>query len=96
VLEADRAWLNARIDARFDAMMEKGALEEARALAPRWDPARLAARAIGAPELIAHLRGELTLEEAVAAAKLQSRQYAKRQRTWFRSRMKGWQRIALP
>ena len=96
VLEADRAWLNARIDARFDAMMEMGALEEARALAPRWDPARLAARAIGAPELIAHLRGELTLEAAIAAAKLQSRQYAKRQRTWFRSRMKGWRRIPLP
>ena len=96
VLEADRAWLNARIDARFDAMMEMGALEEARALVPRWNPARLAARAIGAPELIAHLRGEITLEAAIAAAKLQSRQYAKRQRTWFRSRMKGWRRIPLP
>ncbi len=96
VLEAERAWLNARIDARFGAMMEAGALEEARALLPRWDPARPAARAIGAPALIAHLRGEITLEEAIAAARLQSRQYAKRQRSWFRSRMKGWHRIALP
>lgn len=89
-------WLNARIDARFDAMMAAGALEEVRAELPFWDPARPSARAIGAPELVAHLRGELPLDEAVAAARLASRRYAKRQRTWFRSRMGGWRGIALP
>lgn len=90
VLRPQVDWLNTRIDQRFDAMMDVGALEEARAELPYWDPARPAARAIGAPELVAHLRGELTLEDAVAAAKLASRQYAKRQRTWFRNRMKRW------
>ncbi|MEX5728893.1 tRNA dimethylallyltransferase [Rhodovulum iodosum] len=94
VVEADRDWLGARIDARFDAMLAAGALEEARANLPRWDPHLLSARAIGAPELIAHLRGEMTLAEARSAAQRASRQYAKRQRSWFRARMSGWQRIA--
>jgi diaminohydroxyphosphoribosylaminopyrimidine deaminase/5-amino-6-(5-phosphoribosylamino)uracil reductase len=63
---------------------------------PFWQPTRPSARAIGAPELVAHLCGEMDLPQAVAAAKLSSRQYAKRQRTWFRSRMAGWQAIVLP
>jgi tRNA dimethylallyltransferase len=96
VIRPDVDWLNARIDARFDAMMASGALEEVRAELPSWNPARPSSRAIGAPELVAHLRGELPLDEAVAAAKLASRRYAKRQRTWFRSRMGGWRGIALP
>ena len=85
-------WLNARIDRRFDAMIASGALDEARAELPRWQPDLPSSRAIGAPELIAHLQGSLTLAEAVAAAKTASRQYAKRQRTWFRSRMGEWRR----
>ena len=89
-------WLNARIDARFDAMMQAGALEEVRAELPFPDPARPSSRAIGAPELAAHLRGGMPLAEAVAAAKLASRRYAKRQRTWFRARMGGWRGIDLP
>jgi len=87
------AWLNDRIDRRFDLMMDQGALEEARAELPFWQPLRPSARAIGAPELVAHLRGEIGLLEAVEAAKLASRQYAKRQRTWFRSRMGDWQAV---
>ena len=90
VLRPDVDWLNARIDQRFDLMMAAGALEEVRAELDDWQPRRPSARAIGAPELIAHLRGEIGLEEAVAAAKLASRQYAKRQRTWLRNRMTGW------
>ena len=96
VIRPEVDWLNARIDARFDAMMAAGALDEVRAELPFWNPARPAARAIGAPELVAHLRGEASLDEAVEAAKLASRRYAKRQRTWFRSRMGGWRGIALP
>lgn len=96
VLRPDTAWLNARIDRRFDMMIEVGALDEVRAEEPAFDPMRPSARAIGAPELVAHLRGEMTLDEAIAAGKLASRQYAKRQRTWFRSRMGGWQAVALP
>lgn len=93
VIEAGRDWLNARIDARFERMVEDGALEEVRANMPRWAPALLSARAIGAPELIAHLRGELTLDQAIAAAQIASRQYAKRQRSWFRARFGAWRWI---
>jgi tRNA dimethylallyltransferase len=94
VLRPDVAVLNARIDARFDAMLAQGALEEVRAVLPVWDVSKPAARAIGAPELAAHLRGDMTLEAAVTAAKLASRQYAKRQRTWLRRRMADWHEIA--
>nr|WP_227754344.1 tRNA (adenosine(37)-N6)-dimethylallyltransferase MiaA [Stagnihabitans tardus] len=86
-------WLDARIARRFSVMLEEGALEEARAALPHWQPQAPWARAIGAPELVAHLRGELSLAEAEAAAILASRQYAKRQRTWFRSRMGAWRGI---
>jgi tRNA dimethylallyltransferase len=96
VLDADRDWLNARIARRFDLMLEGGALEEARANLPRWEAAGGARKAIGAPELIAHLRGEMSLDTAREAAIVASRQYAKRQRTWFRTRMRDWTPIALP
>ncbi|MDE3120836.1 MAG: tRNA (adenosine(37)-N6)-dimethylallyltransferase MiaA [Paracoccaceae bacterium] len=96
VIDAPPDRLSPRIDARFDAMMAAGALDEARAALPHWEPGRPSARAIGAPELIAHLRGEMTLAEAVEAAKLATRQYAKRQRTWFRNRLGDWPRRAMP
>ncbi|MBK5934298.1 tRNA dimethylallyltransferase [Rhodovulum imhoffii] len=95
VIEADRDWLARRIEARFDRMLETGALDEARANLNRWNPALLSSRAIGAAELIAHLRGEMSLDEARAAAQAASRQYAKRQRTWFRSRLGNWPRWAV-
>ncbi len=94
-MQADKEWLNHRIDRRFDIMLELGALDEARANLPHWNPNLPSAKAIGAPELIAYLREELTLDEARAAAKIATRQYAKRQRTWFRSRMKAWTPIEL-
>ena len=90
------SWLNARIDARFSAMMAAGALDEVRAALPHWQPNQPWARAIGAAELIAHLCGEVSLDQAVMAATLASRQYAKRQRTWFRSQMKAWRTVDLP
>ena len=90
LVEAPRDALVHRISARFDAMLESGALSEVAANLPGFDPARPGDRAIGAPELAAHLRGELTLEEARARAIVATRQYAKRQRTWFRARMGAW------
>ncbi len=83
----DRDWLNPRIDARFAAMLAGGALEEVRALLPKWDAHRPWAQAIGAAELVSHLRGETTLDAAAAAACTASRRYAKRQRAWVRSRI---------
>ncbi|WP_225029700.1 tRNA (adenosine(37)-N6)-dimethylallyltransferase MiaA [Xinfangfangia pollutisoli] len=96
VLRPDVAWLNARIDARFHAMIDAGALDEARDTLPLWQPNLPSSRAIGAPELIAHLRGETDLDQAIAAAQLASRRYAKRQRSWFRARMGDWRSISLP
>ncbi|MFO8125626.1 tRNA (adenosine(37)-N6)-dimethylallyltransferase MiaA [Yoonia sp.] len=92
-LDAPKDWLNDRIARRFDLMLAQGALDEARAMLPRWNPDYLSSRAIGAPELIAHLKGDITLQEARDAAIIASRQYAKRQRTWFRSRHKNWYHI---
>ncbi|UWQ16651.1 tRNA (adenosine(37)-N6)-dimethylallyltransferase MiaA [Jannaschia sp. M317] len=94
VIDAPKDWLDPRIERRFDMMLDAGALDEARAVLPRWDARLNAAQAIGAPELIAHLKSEITLPEARARAILASRQYAKRQRTWFRNRMKTWHRLA--
>lgn len=96
VLRPDVDWLNERIGRRFDLMLEGGALDEARAMLPHWDPSYLSSKAIGAPEMIAHLQGAMTLEDARDAAVTASRQYAKRQRTWFRNRMKQWEPVPLP
>lgn len=93
VVTAPPDWLTPRIVRRFDQMLERGALDEARANLTGWDVRRPSARAIGAPELVAHLRGEMTLDQARAAAITATRQYAKRQRTWFRKRMRDWQTI---
>ena len=94
LVTAGRDWLGRRIARRFDAMLAAGALEEARANLAGWDPSLPSCRAIGAPELIAHLRGESDLATARRRAIIASRQYAKRQRSWFRARMGGWTAVA--
>lgn len=96
LLDADRDWLNARIARRFDSMLAAGALDEVRANLIAMQTGYLSAKAIGAPELAAHLRGEMSRSEATEAATIATRQFAKRQRTWFRARMKEWQHISLP
>ena len=94
-LMPDRHELLRRIDARFDAMMTAGALEEVRALAARQlNPSLPAMKAHGVPWLIRHLNGEVTLAEAVAHAKLETRQYTKRQATWFRNQLPEFERVA--
>lgn len=87
LLDPPRDMLRNAIEKRFAAMLKEGAVQEAAALlALRLDPALPALRAVGMTELSAHLRGELTLEEARRRAVLASGQYAKRQATWFRRR----------
>lgn len=94
VIEPDREALYARIDARFDRMMSEGALGEVRDFMARGlDPDLPAMKALGVPPLMAHLRGELALDEAVETAKRDSRRYAKRQLTWFRNQTASWPRI---
>ena len=87
-------WLNDRLKRRFDIMIAEGALEEARRNFELWDSKWQSSQAIGAPELIAHLQGQFTLDEAKSRAVTASSQFAKRQRTWFRKRMVAWQTVA--
>jgi tRNA dimethylallyltransferase len=87
-LSPDRDQLYARIDARFDVMLKSGALEEVAGLAARkLDPLLPAMKAHGVPALIRHLNGELTLDEAAAIGRADTRHYAKRQFTWFRHQL---------
>jgi tRNA dimethylallyltransferase len=91
-LAPDRNELRRRIDARFLAMMDQGALDEVRALGERnLDPMLPAMRAHGVPGLLAHLRGEIPLDEAIAKGQGDTRRYAKRQFTWFRHQLPDWQ-----
>jgi tRNA dimethylallyltransferase len=94
VLSPPREVVLERIDARLKLMVEQGILEEARALAGL-DPSLPAAKALGVPELIRHLRGEIDLAEALEAVRIATRQYAKRQQTWFRNRMNDWKWLEL-
>lgn len=94
VIDPPRAALYARCDARLAAMFEGGAVEEAdRLLARRLDPDLPAMKALGMREIAAWRRGELTKDEALAAAQQETRRYAKRQATWFRNQTPDWPKI---
>ena len=89
MLSLPRSELHRRIEARFERMVEAGALEEARAL--RDINQKLpSAKLLGLRELWSVLDGSLSLAAATIAAKAATRQYAKRQLTWFRHRMAHW------
>jgi tRNA dimethylallyltransferase len=91
-LAPDRDDLRRRIDGRFLAMMDQGALNEVRTLGERnLDPMLPAMRAHGVPGLLAYLRGEVSLDEAIAKGQGDTRRYAKRQFTWFRHQLPDWQ-----
>jgi tRNA dimethylallyltransferase len=97
VMLPDRAWLTARCDQRFEAMLEAGAIEEVRTLSTRTDvsPGAPVRRAIGVSEISEWLSGHIDRDEAVRRAQAATRQYAKRQYTWFRRQPPGaWERTA--
>jgi tRNA dimethylallyltransferase len=97
VLDPPRAELYARCDARLSVMVEQGALDEVAAMEARGlDPALPALKAVGYREFAAHLRGETTLDQALDAARQETRRYAKRQLTWFRNQTPDWERISVP
>lgn len=98
ILLPPRDWLYARCDLRFAHMVEQGALEEVKSLLARTlDPNLPIMRGIGVPEISAHLRGELTLAEAIAAGQQSTRRYAKRQYTWFAHQPPvDWPRFTVP
>jgi tRNA dimethylallyltransferase len=90
LFDVDKTVLNDRIEHRFQQMIAQGALDEAAANLATWDPDALSSKTIGAPELIEHLRGALSLDEACELATIATRQFAKRQRTWFKGKMRNW------
>ncbi|MDJ0860589.1 MAG: tRNA (adenosine(37)-N6)-dimethylallyltransferase MiaA [Dinoroseobacter sp.] len=93
VLEAPKEWLTPRIEHRFSAMIHAGALQEVQTNAPFWNASEPWSRAIGAAELMDYIAGKASLEDAIARATIATRQFAKRQRTWFRARMSTWDKI---
>ena len=90
-----RDWLYHRCDARFAMMMERGAVNEVEALLARNLPQDAPImRAIGVPEISAYLTGTMQYDEAVIRGQIATRQYAKRQFTWFRNQAPAeWPRI---
>jgi len=96
VLAPDRAVLHRRIADRAEAMATVGMAEVAALVRRGLDPDLPAMKAIGVREFADHLRGDTSLDEAVAAIKTETRRYAKRQMTWFRRQMAGWRWVDDP
>jgi tRNA dimethylallyltransferase len=91
----EREAVRAAIDRRFEAMIAQGALDEVERLKARGlDPLLPVMRAHGVPGLIASLDGTISLEEAIRRGQADTRAYAKRQVTWFRHQMAGWEAVA--
>ncbi|KWT66790.1 tRNA delta(2)-isopentenylpyrophosphate transferase [Hyphomicrobium sulfonivorans] len=91
----EREELVRRIDRRFDGMVGEGALEEVQQLdALGLDPALPLMGALGVRPFRRHLAGEIGLETAIEASKIETRQYAKRQVTWSRRNMSSWNRLS--
>lgn len=96
ILDMKRETLYERINQRFDAMVEQGVLDEIRNLRKlNLDPALPAMKALGIPHLLAHVDGKLELDAAITKAKTETRRYAKRQTTWFRTQMPDWERLPV-
>lgn len=93
LVDAPRQELYARAESRFDAMMAAGALDEVRPLLGL-DSSLPMMKAIGVPELVSHLRGEIPLDQAVVLAKIATRHYIKRQHTWWRGQMTDWRLVS--
>jgi tRNA dimethylallyltransferase len=97
VVLPDRAILHARINGRFEKMLQQGAEDEVRALLALGLPAEAPVmKAIGVSQIAAMLKGEMRREEVLEKGAAATRQYAKRQMTWFRNQMdESWERLAL-
>ena len=93
LMHSSTHWLNERIKIRFEAMLDKGVLEEIIENSQSWDPQLQSSQAIGATQLIEYNLGRISIEKATELAVIASRQYAKRQKTWFRKRMENWRTV---
>ncbi|MYG10211.1 MAG: tRNA (adenosine(37)-N6)-dimethylallyltransferase MiaA [Rhodobacteraceae bacterium] len=96
VLDIDKSRLEENIKLRLDQMLKSGALDECRRNVSILDMNNSAGKAIGAKVLTEYIKGTLTLEEAKYKMLVENRQYAKRQRTWFRNKLAGWEWKHVP
>ena len=87
--------INKRMTKRFDQMMEKGLIQEAESNLANWNKFHPSSKAIGAQELIAFLNNHISKDQLREQIIIATRQYAKRQRTWFRSKMKNWEKYII-
>lgn len=93
LVEADREWLAERIQRRAEWMMANGALRECSAMQANWNPGLPSSQALGAAEIMSHLQNGISMDETISQISAVTRRYAKRQRTWFRSKMACWQKV---
>ena len=95
LVEGEVSLINNRIYNRFDQMIEKGLIQEAKNNLATWNPKHPSSKAIGACELIAYLNNEISVNQLREQIVIATRQYAKRQRTWFRTKMQSWERYII-
>ena len=93
LVDGDASIINNRISSRFDQMLDNGLLHEASKNFSTWDEKNPSSKAIGAKELMAFLNDDISMEQLKEEVVVATRQYAKRQRTWFRSKMKSWKKL---
>ena len=93
LVDCDAPTVNKRIKNRFDQMLDNGLMDEALKNFSTWDEKYPSSKAIGAKELMAFLNDDISMEQLKEEVVIATRQYAKRQRTWFRSKMKSWKKL---
>lgn len=95
LIDGEVSLINDRINKRFDQMIEQGLIQEAKNNLVTWNEMNPSSKAIGAQELIDYLNNKISIDELREQILIATRQYAKRQRTWFRSKMKSWERYKI-
>ena len=95
LVDGEVSLINRRISKRFDQMVDRGLFQEAETNLATWNDMHPSSKAIGAKELIAYLKNEISIDQLRDDIISSTRQYAKRQRTWFRSKMKSWKKYVM-